>query len=200
MSKDNSKEKLLKLRKQIKSKKPEFLRQDYGYKLSLPRKWTKPRGLHSKLRLNRKGHRKNVTTGFSSPKSVRGLSREGLVRIFVDNIAKLSAIDAEKQGIIIMKVGLKNRIEIIKEAARRKIKILNMKNPEAYLRNVEEMLKKKKEEKAGKEEIKKKKKEELKKKAEEKEKEKKLEETLSDEEKKEKEKEEKDKILTQKKQ
>ncbi|PIN86488.1 50S ribosomal protein L32e [Candidatus Woesearchaeota archaeon CG10_big_fil_rev_8_21_14_0_10_44_13] len=197
MAKEKNKEKMLKIRKEIKSRKPEFLRQNYGQILSLKRKWIRPRGLHSKMRLHKKGHRKNVSPGYGSPKEVRGLSKEGLIPVLVDNLKKLAAVNAETQGIIVSsKIGLKNRTAILKEAVRRKIKVLNIKSPESYLKNVEDMLKKKKEEKLSKEELKKKKKEELKKKAEEKEKEKKLEETLSDEEKKDKEKEEKDKLLT----
>lgn len=199
MSEQKNKERMLKVRKEIKSRKPEFLRQSYGQTLSLIRKWIRPRGLHSKMRLHRKGHRKNVSPGYGSPKEVRGLSKEGLVPVLVDNLKKLAAIDAETQGIIVSsKIGLKNRILILKEAVRRKIKVLNIKSPEAYLKNIEDMMKKKKEEKLSKEQLKKKKKEELKKKAEQKEKEKKLEETLTDEEKKEKEKEERDKVLTKK--
>lgn len=195
------KEKMMELRRQIKSRKPEFIRQDYGKIISLKRKWIKSRGLHSKLRLNRKGHRKNVSRGFGSPREVRGLSREGLTPVLVGNEKQLKGIDVSKEGIIISHIGLKNKISILKGAVARKIKVINIKDPSAYLKKAEEDLKKRKDAKATADEIKKRKKEDLKKKAEEKEKEakkEKLEETLTDEEKKEQDKKEKDKVLTQK--
>lgn len=194
------KEKMMELRRRIKSRKPNFIRQDYGKIISLKRKWIKPRGLHSKLRLNRKGHRKNVSRGFGSPKEVKGLSREGLKPVLVGNEKQLKSIDASKEGIIILHIGLKNKISILKEAVAKKINVLNMKDPSAYLKKAEEEFKKRKDTKATADELKKKKKEDLKKKAEEKEKEakkEKLEETLTDEEKKEQDKKDKDKVLTQ---
>ena len=199
MSAKKSKAELLELRRRIKSGKPEFIRQDYGHLPTLKRNWRRPRGIHSKLRLNKRGHGKNVSRGFGSPAEVKGLSREGLRPILLSDPKKMASINPAEEGIIIRAgTGLKKRIAILKEALARKIKVLNVKDPAMFLKNAEEGMKKKKETKAEKTEIKKKKKEELEKKAKEKEKEKKLEEALTDEEKKEKDKEEKDKVLTKK--
>lgn len=201
MGKEKNKEKLLELRRKAKSEKPEFIRQCSHKKISLGNNWRRPKGLHSKLRLRKRGHRKKVSTGYSSPKMVKGLSREGLVPVLIADSRRVKGVDNSAQCIIISStVGLKKRILILKEALNKKIKVLNFKDPQAYLKKIEDELKKKKDAKEEKDKVKKKKKDELKKKAEEKEKEekKKLEETLSDEEKKEKEKKEKDKLLTKK--
>ncbi len=119
-------EKLLETRKRIKSKKPEFLIQDFHRRKELPRKWRKPKGLHSKMRLRKKGHPKNVEIGFSSPKLVRNLDRRGMQRILVSNPKEISSIDKEKQAILIRHgVGARMRIEILTKAAEKGIRVIN---------------------------------------------------------------------------
>jgi large subunit ribosomal protein L32e len=180
---------LLELRKQMKRKKPKFIRQD-AHKKRLKKRWVKPRGLHSKVRLKKAGHPKKVSDGYRTPKKVRGLSKEGLKIIRIHNENELNSIQKEKEGIIISaKVSLKNKISLLKKAKEKNIIILNL--------NVEEYLKRKENEKKKRDEKKKVKKQKRKEKKEEKkEKKEKLEEKLSDEEKQEKEKKEKDKLLT----
>ena len=53
---------LLKLRNRMKSRKPNFVRQQYNKKKSLGKKWHAPRGMHSKLRLGKKGKLKTYNT------------------------------------------------------------------------------------------------------------------------------------------
>lgn len=172
----------------MKRKRPSFVRQDF-HKKRLKKRWVKPRGLHSKVRLGKKGHPKKVSSGYGSPKKVRGLSREGLKIIMIHNENELKNIDKEKEGIIVSgKVGLKNKIALLKKAKERGIKVLNL-NVDQYIKTKEDEIKKKREEKKKKDGKKKEKKEEKKEKD-------KLEEKLSDEEKKEKDKKEKDKLLT----
>jgi len=193
-----SKEALLKIKKELLKRKPVFKRHAYHRKKRLGKMWRRPRGLHSKMRLQRKGHRNVVSVGYRTPAALRGMHISGLEQIIVHNTSELSKINPSTQGIIVANVGEKKRIDILKEALKLKIRVINYKDPASYLKSIEEQMKKKKDEKSLKEEEKKKKKDELKKKAEEKAKEKKLEEALTDEEKKEKEKEEKDKVLTKK--
>jgi len=178
---------LIELRKGMKEKKPKFIRQD-AHKKRLKKRWVRPKGLHSKVRLGRAGHAKAVSAGYRSPKSVRGLSVEGLNVKRVFNEECLKGLDKEKDGVIIASsLGSKKKILLLKKTKEQGIKVLNI-NVDEYLKRKEEEQKKKSEEKKKKQE---KKKEE--KKVEEKDK---LEEKLSDEEKQDKEKEEKDKLLT----
>jgi len=181
---------LLELRKKMKGKRPKFVRQD-AHKKRLRKRWVKPRGLHSKIRLKKAGHAKKVSAGYGSPTEVRGLSKEGLKMVMVHNENELGKIDKEKEGVIIASgVGLKNKILLLKKCQEKGIKVINL-NADEYLKKKEDEIKKKSEKKKVKEEKRKKKKEEK-----EEEKEDKLEEKLSDEDKKEAEKKEKDKLLT----
>jgi len=181
---------LLELKARMKKKRPRFVRQD-AHKKRLRKRWVKPRGLHSKVRLKHRGHARKVSDGYRSPKEVRGLSKEGLKIIRIHNEEDLNKIVKEKEGIILSShIGLKNKISLLKKAKEKGITILNI-NAEEYLKKKEEEIKKKSEKKKAEKEKRKKKEEE--KKAE---KEEKLEEKLSDDEKKDKEKKEKDKLLT----
>jgi len=185
-------EELIELRRRIKSKKPDFVRQDF-HKKRLKKKWRKPRGLHSKVRLMFKGKPKKVSTGFSAPKKVRGLHRSGLKPILVDSLKDISRIKKENDGAVIgSAVGLKKRYEIVKKLKEKEIKILNIKDVEKYLKKIEDGLNLRKDRKKKLKEKKEKKKGEKEKKEE------KLTEKVTGEEKKIEEKKKKDKILTKK--
>ncbi len=119
-------EKKLLHRRKLKAKKPKFLAQDVHKKKRLKEKWKRPKGLQSKMRLQKKGHRKVVSVGWKSPKEVRGLSREGLEQIRVENIKALENINPKTQGIIISsKLSIKKKYEIILEAEKKGIVVLN---------------------------------------------------------------------------
>ncbi len=119
---------LLKLRRKLKKKKPEFKRQEYFKHKKLKKKWRKPRGRHSKFRKGEKARGKKPSPGYSSPKAVRGLSREGFKRIMVANQKDLEKIKKPKEEIAVIKsgVGKKKRLEIAKKAKEMKIKIANI--------------------------------------------------------------------------
>jgi large subunit ribosomal protein L32e len=189
---------LLGLRKQIKNKKPEFISQDYKKK-RIKRRWRKPRGIDSKLRLGVRGYPKKVSTGYGSPKNARGLHKSGLIIVSVSSLADLEAVKKEKEGIIIKSnVGLKKKVEIVKKAKEKGIKILNLKDPDQFLKLVSERIEKKKEEKKKLTEKKEKRAKQVREKEKEKEEKEGLADKVSDEEKKDEEKKEKDKVLTKK--
>lgn len=189
---------LLEKRRHIKKRKPEFILQDYGKKPRLKRKWRKPKGIDSKMRLGIKGYRKMVTKGYGSPKLVKGLHKSGLKPVLVTSIKDIDSINKEKEGAVIQgSVGLRKKVEIVKKAREKGIKILNLKDYDKFMKYVSEFMEKKKSKKKKLEEKKGRKAEEAKEKEEAK-KEEGLADKISDEEKKEIEKKEKDKLLTKK--
>ncbi|MBI4983280.1 50S ribosomal protein L32e [Candidatus Woesearchaeota archaeon] len=175
-------ENLLELRKKIKKSKPQFVeRESKGYARIKPR-WRYPRGTSSPIRRRLRGEPRLVTAGYGSPREVRGLHSSGLEKVVVSNAPGLQAIDPKKQGAIISStVGNKKRLELLRLAVEKKIRVLNVKNAEKLIEKIqsefaarkhsrEDKLKekgKKHEEKKYKAEDKKKKKEEEKAKAEE---------------------------------
>ena len=164
-------ERLLQIRKQLKKKKPKFLRQDAHKRKKLEKKWRSPKGMHSKMRKKLRGYRKQPSIGYSSPKKVRHLTESGLKKIIINNIKSLSNINPKTEVMVLAKtVGLRKKVELLKKAKEMNIKILNVKDIESFLKNVEEKRKQKKAESEKKEKEKQKVKEEALKKAEEKEK------------------------------
>ena len=201
---------LLAQRKEKKGKKPTFLQQDGHKKARLSKTWRKPRGRHSKIRLQLRGYKRMPKVGWGSPTAVKGLHQTGLEGVLVYNIGDVNEIDAQKQGMIIgRQVGAKKKLVIIQAAQAKNITLLEIKSIDDYKKELEKQFservtkKKGKEEKAAakKEEKKKvedkeeKKKEEKAEDKEEKEKKEKAEKAEDKEEKEKKEKAEKDKLL-----
>jgi len=107
----------------------EFKRRDsvrYGKlgKSSRKVKWRKPKGRDNKMRLSMKSYPKSVSIGFKSPKNKSG-KINGLTTKLVYNLNDLKKLD-KNIAIIIAKVGIKKKLEIIKEAEKNKIKIINI--------------------------------------------------------------------------
>ena len=183
--------KALEKRKVLKSKKPKFSRQDSHKKPKLGTKWRRPKGLQSKMRLNRRGYKRSISKGWKSPKAVRGLDKTGLQPIMVQTLNQLKNIDKESQSIILSSgVGRKKKIDIINEALKLNLEIINF-DAKAYLEKVEQEMAVKK---ASKEEKEKKKEENKTKQTKEKKKDT-IEEALTEEEKQQQEKKERDKEL-----
>lgn len=187
---------LLQLRKKIKEKKPDFIRQDAHKKAKIGYKWRRPKGIDSKMRLKLKGYRRSPSMGWGSPKKVRGLHKSGLKSVVIHSIKEIEKLNPTKEGIVIASgVGMKKRISFINKAKEKNIRILNIKNVQEYLENVAQKLKKRKKKRKD---IKKRGEKVEKKKGKEKAKDKLEDKIKTEEEKKEEEKKEKDKILTKK--
>ncbi len=180
---------LLELRKAMKKKKPVFIRQNYVRK-KLGKKWRKPKGMHSKMRLGKAGKSVRAQAGYSSPKMIRSLHKTGLKPILIRAPKDIEEMNPKTEGAVISsKTGLKKRIELIKKALEKGITLLNIRDAGKFLEEAEKR----------RAEIKKQREEKKKKKPAKPAKKKKLEEKLEDEEKKKAEKKEKDKFLTKRK-
>lgn len=182
---------LLNVRKEMKERKPEFIRQDNPKRMKLNYKWRKPKGVHSKIRHHFKGRRKMPSPGYKSPAAVKGLHSTGLEMVRVFSAGEVSKINKSTQGIIVPRTaGRKRKLEILKKAKELNVQVLNL-NTDESIQKIENFMKSKSQKKAQA------KKEEKKPEAKEKPKEK-QEEKLTDEQRKEAEKKERDKVLTQK--
>ncbi len=122
----------MKLRKRIKGKKPDFLRQNWFRFPSLGMKWRAPIGKRNKLRKHIKGKGYLPKAGYGSPLSVKGFHPSGLMETRVFNENDLQKINP-KAGCarIASGVGKRKKAEIIKKAAEMKIRVLNPGKAEA---------------------------------------------------------------------
>lgn len=196
--------KLLQLRKDIKAKKPTFTRQELHRKAKMnDGKWRRPRGLHSKMRLNQRGKKASPSPGYGSPREVEGLHPSGLRPIVVHTIQEIDGMQKHEGAVIGSKVGMKKREMLVMHAQKKGVSVLNI-SSEKFLADVASTMKARKE-------TQKKSKLKAAEKKEEKKSEKKdskeakaahhanaPETPVSEEEQKKKEKEEKDKLLTKK--
>jgi large subunit ribosomal protein L32e len=150
-------ENLLEVRKELKERKPVFIRQDNPKRRKLNYKWRKPKGIHSKIRHRFKGRRKMPSPGYKSPRKVKGLHSSGLKIINVHSAGSLNEIKNQSEGIIVARnVGMKKQLEIFKKAKELDIKVLNL-NADGQIKKIEDMINSKKKviKEAKKEEIKK---------------------------------------------
>jgi large subunit ribosomal protein L32e len=161
---------MLELRNERKAKKPDFVRQEAWRRPKLEIKWRQPKGYQSKLRKKYRGKRKQPSLGYCSPKSVKGLDRNGFKVILVKNVKELEGFNPKEEIVLIARVGIKNKIEILKKCMENKYNVSNVKKPEEFIKKVEDKLNKKKKEIKEREEKRKKTKEKALKKKEEKEK------------------------------
>jgi len=116
----------LKARKTQKKAKPAFKRQEQDFQKILGKKWRRPKGRHSKLRVNEKARGGLPSPGYGSPASVRGLNRMGYREVIISNVRDLEAINLkEEMGLISSGVGKKKREEIISAAKEKKVELSN---------------------------------------------------------------------------
>ncbi len=168
-------------------KKKRFIRYKSVNQVKLKGGWRRLRGIHNKVRLKKKGHIHKVSIGYGTKRETRNRYNSLFDYKFINNINDLDNITREY--ILISKnIGLKKKIEILKKAKEMNLKIINIKDIDLFLKNVETKRTENKESKKKKQE----KKEETKKKAEEKKKDKK---EITQEQKSDIEKEEKRRLL-----
>ena len=120
------KKRLMKLKKKMSQKRPKFRRFESWRFVRIKDHWRKPKGIDNHMRLNLRGWPKVVNVGYRSPKQVRHLHPSGNEEVAVHNIGDLAIIDPETQVARIGgSVGTKKRINIVREADLRSIRVLN---------------------------------------------------------------------------
>lgn len=78
------------------------------------------------MMLKRKGHMPLPNIGYGAPRKWRGLHPSGFEEVLVYNPDDLKTIDSKKQAVrIAHTVGARKRIEILEEARKQELLILN---------------------------------------------------------------------------
>ena len=133
-----------------------FTRHEAGQKARIGSSWRRPKGHQNKMRLSKKGHKASISQGYRRQKSLRGSHKKTqLALVTIQNVKELEHIDPKTTAIIIGNVGVKKKLDIIKQAQDKNITITNI-DPAKF----EERVKQKKELKKQKDQQKKKKEEE----------------------------------------
>jgi large subunit ribosomal protein L32e len=117
----------LQVRRQIKKRTPEFLREEWFRYKRIPKNWRRPDGISSKMRINLKYRPSKVRVGFRGPRKTRGLHSSGFEEIIVYNAGDLEGINPKTQAARIgSSVGTKKRMNIEKKAEELEIRVLNL--------------------------------------------------------------------------
>ncbi|MFZ0699220.1 MAG: 50S ribosomal protein L32e [Thermoplasmata archaeon] len=120
--------KLLRLRRELDTHRPLFVRQAAHryYRIGRDESWRRPRGLQSKQRRHY-GYRSNIVrVGYRSPAKVRGLVPSGFRPIIIRTTGELEKLDATKDAAIIARtVGTRRRLTLEETARRLGIHVLN---------------------------------------------------------------------------
>jgi large subunit ribosomal protein L32e len=117
----------LKLRKRVKKGKPKFARPESWRYVRLKENWRNPRGLDNKVRMYIKGWPPPVSSGYGGPRVSRGLHPSGYEEILVYNVEQVSKVTPNTQALrIAHTVGKRKRTQILVEARKKKIVVLNL--------------------------------------------------------------------------
>ncbi len=110
-------------------KRPVFQRQDSNKDLILAGVWRRPRGLHNKVRLHRKGHQVVPSIGFRSARVARGLHKSGLALAYVSCLSDFSSLTPQRYCIVFAStLGSYKRLGLYAAAQQRNFKVLGIKD------------------------------------------------------------------------
>ena len=113
------------IQKVQKRKLPKFQRQNVAQKKRIARTgWRKPRGIDNKLRIHKKGYGALPRIGFRTPRALRGLHPSGLKEVLVSSVKELNGLKNVAVRIT-GGVGRKKRGQIVSEAKKMQLRILN---------------------------------------------------------------------------
>ncbi len=114
---------LLNIRNMLKKRKPVFLAQDWYKRKRIRRRWRRPRGLQSKMRLQKRGKPAVVSSGWRSPRAVRGLTRQGLQEVIIRTARDLDLLGEGRIGVFHRQVSLRTRLMLITLAEERGLQL-----------------------------------------------------------------------------
>src|SRR5271157_4391162 len=92
-------------------------------------RWRKPRGIDSKIRVEKKGHGATPKVGYKNSAEIRFARKDGTFEHLVHNEAELLAIQGDKTRVAVLAHGLSRRTwaSLQKVASARGIRIVNRK-------------------------------------------------------------------------
>ena len=123
--------------RELKLKRPEFVRQESWRYVRVKPNWRRPKGKDSKMRLQVKGWPPLVKIGYRTPKDYRNLHPSGYKEVLVYRPEDFQGLNPEIHAIrIASSVGMRKKLLIVEEARKLGLKILN---PPRLMEEVEEV-------------------------------------------------------------
>ena len=129
-----------------KRRNPNFMRQEFNKRIRLSRSsWRKPKGVDSKMREQRGGHRPIVKIGYGTPRILRGRLSSGLIEKRINTIEDFKNLAKDEIALIPRTIGNRLRLILLKEASKSKIPISNFRDVDAKIKEIESEFKSRKE-------------------------------------------------------
>ena len=128
---------LLKLKAKINAKRPKFKHYDAHKRKEVNPAWRKPKGLHNKMRKGVWGRPATVNVGYRSPAAIREMHKNGLFPVLVNTPSELAKVDAKTQGVLVGHVGGRTKKLILAECKQKKFIVLNVRNVDEEIKNLE---------------------------------------------------------------
>ncbi len=102
-----------------------FKRQDTHKIKSAPESWRRPKGRHSRSRLEKKGAAPRPKAGYRKPSEIRGLHPSGLEEVLVHNVSEVEELEEDQAARISSNVGGRKKAEMVEKADEMDVKVLN---------------------------------------------------------------------------
>ncbi len=138
------KQRLLRIRVQMKAKRPRFPRFDswrFG-RLAHHKGWRKQRGIDSKTREKTKGGVKSPEPGYRGPTDVRGLHPSGLEDVLIIKKSDLDLLDPTKHAVrIAARLGAKKKVNLIEYTREKGFRVLNVGVSKKELAEIDQLAK-----------------------------------------------------------
>lgn len=132
----DKKKRLIRVRSE---KSARFKRDGTGKKKQIADSWRKPRGLHSKKRIQKKAKGPLPSPGFGSPVAVKGMHPSGFWEVLVFTPAEMGDLDPEIHAVRIgASVGNRKRLVLQEQAMAAGLKVLNPRDIQAKEPEVDE--------------------------------------------------------------
>ncbi|MEK6950991.1 MAG: eL32 family ribosomal protein [Nanoarchaeota archaeon] len=132
---------LLQLRRERKRHQPHFVvKESLQRGGRIGRRWRANRGIHSTVRQEHKGKPAMPTSGYGSPRAVRGLHPSGLRGVLVHTVAELLALREGEGAMISATVGNRAKLQLLSRAVEKKIPLLNVRDPTGAMEKIKSAL------------------------------------------------------------
>jgi|GEM_PF-221344 Ribosomal protein L32E len=120
---------LMRIRVLMERREPRWMSMDEWRFLRVAHResWRRPKGNDNKIRLEIKGYPKRVKIGYGKPRLVRNLHPTGFKLVTVHRPEDVDKVDPTREAIVIGRtVGLRKRIEIVRRAIERGVRVINV--------------------------------------------------------------------------